>query len=468
MDYLPLFFDLRQRRVLLVGGGTVAARKAAWLVRAGAHLRVVAPHIDEALQELAAEHDGVELCWRDYEEEDLNQAILVVAGTDDSALNRRVAAAATALRIPVNVVDQPALCSVIFPAILDRSPIVVAISSSATAPLLVRRLKAQIEQLLSPRLGALAELLGRYRETVRQRLPRAEARLRFWERMVDGPVANHALAGRMDEAEALLQENLAEPVEPIQGEVFLVGAGPGDPELLTLKALRLMQLADVVLYDRLVSVEVMAQVRQDAERIYVGKARNEHAMPQGDINQLLVDLARRGLRVLRLKGGDPFIFGRGGEEIELLAAEGIPFQVVPGITAASGCASYAGIPLTHRDYSHSVRFVTGHFKDDRIGLPWAELAAPDQTVVVYMGLVGLPEICRQLIQHGRTPDTPIALVEQGTTPRQRVVTGTLDNLPERVAAAGVRAPTLLIIGEVVRLRRNLSWFHGDEDGSRPG
>lgn len=461
MDYLPLCFDLRGRRVLLVGGGAVAARKGALLVRAGAQLRVVAPDIDSELRRLV-QPEG-EWRRRGFVPQDLEGVVLAVAATDDPTINRAVSEAAREHAIPINVVDEPALCSFVFPAILDRDPLTIAISSGGASPVLVRRLKAQLDRTIPARFGDLARLLGRYREAVKQRLPNFDARLRFWERMVDGPVAERALAGRGEEAEAMLQHSLAEPDTAPRGEVFLVGAGPGDPELLTLKALRLMQQADVVLYDRLVSAEVMARVRQDAERIYVGKARDRHTLAQGAINQLLVDLALQGRRVLRLKGGDPFIFGRGGEEIELLAGAGVPFQVVPGITAASGCAAYAGIPLTHRDHAQSVRFITGHLKSGELVLPWPELVTSGQTLVFYMGLVGLPEICRQLIAHGREARTPAALVEQGTSAAQRVIIGTLADLPERVRAAGARAPTLLIIGEVVTLHRHLAWFGAEAD-----
>lgn len=466
MDYLPLSFDLRRQRVLLAGGGGVALRKARWLVRAGARLRVVAPVVEAELEALLDGVEGAELLRREYREGDLEGVVLAVAATSDDAVNAEVARAARRDRIPVNAVDQPSLCTVIFPAIIDRSPVTVAISSGGSSPLLVRRLKARIDRELPARLGELAALLRRYRDAVGQRLTESSQRLRFWERAVDGDIADHALAGRLARAEALLQQALEQPVAASRGEVALVGAGPGDPELLTLKALRWMQNADVVLYDRLVSPEVLALVRQDAERIYVGKACSQHTVPQGEINALLVDLARRGMRVLRLKGGDPFIFGRGGEELEELAAAGLPFQVVPGITAASGCASYAGIPLTHRDHAHSVRLVSGHLREGSEPLPWAELAVPGQTLVVYMSLRGLPEICRQLIAHGRSPATPAALVERGTTRAQRVLAGSLADLPDRVAATEVKAPTLLIIGEVVALRERLSWFEaaGDEAG----
>lgn len=464
MDYLPLCFDLRNRWVLLAGGGSVALRKAQLLAKAGARIRVVAPQIEAELVAWVEAGRG-ELCRRGFEPADFNQVVIAVAATDDKALNQRISEIAGQRGIPVNVVDQPALCSFVFPAILDRDPLTIAISSGGASPVLVRRLKAQLDQAIPARFGDLARLLGRFRQRVKQHLPDFNARLRFWENMVDGPVAERALAGRLDEAERMLESALQQPAAPLQGEVFLVGAGPGDPELLTLKALRLMQQADVVLYDRLVSDEVLARVRQDAERIYVGKARDRHTLPQTAINQLLVDLARQGRRVLRLKGGDPFIFGRGGEEIELLAQQGLPFQVVPGITAASGCASYAGIPLTHRDYAQSVRFITGHLKDGSLNLPWAELAQPAQTLVFYMGLVGLPEICQRLMEYGRAAETPIALIEQGTTAAQRVITGTLADLPATVAASEVHAPTLLIVGEVVKLHTHLAWF-GSEQASK--
>ncbi|MDX9874494.1 MAG: siroheme synthase CysG, partial [Spongiibacteraceae bacterium] len=325
---------------------------------------------------------------------------------------------------------------------------------------------ARLESTIPAAYGRLAGLLGKFREAAARRFPDIDQRRFFWEEVLDGPIAEMVLAGRADEADRLLTEQLAQAAPVAHGgEVFLVGAGPGDPDLLTFKALRLMQRADVVLYDRLVAPEILALCRRDAEQIYVGKARAQHAVPQAQINQLLVDLAMQGKKVLRLKGGDPFIFGRGGEEIEPLAEQGIPFQVVPGITAASGCASYAGIPLTHRDYAQSVRFVTGHLKDNTSNLPWAELVQPNQTVVFYMGLVGLPIICQELVAHGRAPDTPVALIQQGTTPEQRVIVGTLADLPARVAEAGVRAPTLIIVGEVVRLHRKLAWFSPDDSAS---
>ncbi len=464
MDYLPLFLRVEANDCLLVGGGDVALRKARLLRRAGARLNVVAPDVLPELAQLASESGGT-VHQRAFEAGDLDGCVLVVAASDDMTLNAGISSAARARGLPVNVVDQPELCSVIFPSVVDRSPLLIAVSSGGKAPVLARQLRAQLETLIPAGWGRVAALAGRFRERVKQQLRDFDQRLRFWESVFDGPIAEQVLAGRDAEAEASLELALQQAgsgAGAMQGEVFLVGAGPGDPDLLTFKALRLMQKADVVLYDRLVAPGIMALVRQDAERIYVGKARSEHALTQPAINQLLLDLARQGRRVLRLKGGDPFIFGRGGEEIELLARAGVPFQVVPGITAASGCACYAGIPLTHRDHAQSVRFVTGHRKDGTTDLPWNELVQTDQTVVFYMGLVGLPEICAGLIAHGRDPQTPIALIENGTLPQQRVITGCLADFPERVAAAAVKAPTLLIVGEVVSLRGQLSWFQGDK------
>ncbi|WP_330115384.1 siroheme synthase CysG [Pseudomonas sp. JS3066] len=463
MDFLPLFHNLQGRNVLVVGGGEVALRKARLLADAGARLRVVAPEVDAQLLEMVVQSAG-ESYLRGYQEADLHACVLVVAASDDKALNAEVSVQAQARGIPVNVVDAPKLCSVIFPAIVDRSPLIVAVSSAGDAPVLARLIRAKIETWIPSAYGQLAGLAKKFRDQVKALLPDVQQRRVFWEEVFQGPVAERMLAGQGAEAERLLAERVAGGAPKALGEVYLVGAGPGDPDLLTFRALRLMQQADVVLYDRLVAAPIIELCRRDAERIYVGKRRADHALPQDEINRLLIEQAKLGKRVLRLKGGDPFIFGRGGEEIEELAAEGIPFQVVPGITAASGCAAYAGIPLTHRDYAQSVRFVTGHLKDGSCDLPWADLVSPGQTLVFYMGLVGLPLICEQLIAHGRAGDTPAALVQQGTTSRQRVFTGTLASLPQLVAEHEVHAPTLVIVGEVVTLRDKLAWFEGAQAG----
>lgn len=459
MEFLPLFHNLRGARVLVVGGGEIALRKSRLLADAGAVLRVVAPQIGTELHELIDSSGGEELL-RGYSEADLDGCVLIIAATDDEPLNAQVSADARQRGVPVNVVDAPALCSVIFPAIVDRSPLVIAVSSGGDAPVLARLIRAKMESWIPPTYGHLAGLAARFRHQVKNLFPNVQQRRAFWEDVFQGPIADRQLAGQGAEAERLLQAKIDGQAPAATGEVYLVGAGPGDPDLLTFKALRLMQQADVVLYDRLVAPAILELCRRDADRIYVGKQRADHAVPQDQINQQLVALARQGKRVVRLKGGDPFIFGRGGEEIEELAAHGIPFQVVPGITAASGCAAYAGIPLTHRDYAQSVRFVTGHLKNNTTDLPWKDLVSPAQTLVFYMGLIGLPIICSELIRHGRGADTPAALIQQGTTSNQRVFTGTLANLPQLVAEHEVHAPTLVIVGEVVTLRDKLKWFEG--------
>ena len=436
MEFLPIFLDVRGQPCLVVGSGQVASRKCALLRRAGAQVTMTT----------------------EFREAELERFALVIAATSNQEVNRAVADAAKARHIPVNVVDQPALCSFILPSIIERAPLIVAVSSGGASPVLARLLRARLESLIPAAYGRLAALAGEFRERVKARFNGPERR-RFWERALQGPIAELVFSGRDAEARAALQATLGDQrLAFAGGEVSLIGAGPGDPDLLTFRALRLMQQADVVVYDRLVSQPVLDLVRLEAERIYAGKERAKHALPQEDINHLLVRLAREGKRVVRLKGGDPFIFGRGGEEIESLAAEGIPFQVVPGITAAAGCASYAGIPLTHRDYAQSVVFVTGHMQDGGMDLNWRALAQPRQTIVVYMGLVGIDVLCRELTAHGLPAATPAALIQQGTTPQQRVLAGTLESLPALVHASGVKAPTLIIIGEVVKLREQLKWF----------
>ena len=462
MQQLPIFLQLRDRPCLVVGGGEVAARKIAWLLKAGGRVTVIAPELRE---EIRALHAAARLDWiaSGFEPTHMDGAWIAVAATDDPAVNQAAFAAAEARGIPINVVDQPALCTFTMPSIIERHPLVIAISSGGAAPVLSRMLRARLETLIPASYGRLAALAGRFRKQVQEKLPEGPARRIFWENVFESPIAEQMLAGREQEAEVHLQQALdAAAGQPVRGEVYLVGAGPGDPDLLTFRALRLMQKADVVLYDNLVSEGVMALVRRDAERIYVGKRRSHHTLPQQEINSLLVKLAQEGKRVLRIKGGDPFIFGRGGEEIETLAGQGIPFQVVPGISAANGVASYAGIPLTHRDYAKAVTFVAGHLKDGSVDLDWPALVRPGQTVVIYMGLEGLPEICRQLIAHGLPAHHPIAVVQQGTTASQRVLSGTLQDLPAAVAAAGFRAPTLTIVGEVVKLREQLNWFRNGD------
>lgn len=460
MDYLPLFFQLKGRQCLVVGGGDVAARKAALLAQAGGKLRVVAPKVCSALNTLVSEKGG-EIHLADYNETYLDGVELVVAATNRREVNEQVSKDAQQRQTLVNVVDQPDLCNFILPAIIDRSPVVIGVSSGGQSPVLARMIRAKLETTIPAAYGELGQLVGSFRDKVKTSFSNITQRRQFWEEILNGPVAEMVFAGKSKEASHMLEKKIADSQKQDSlevGEVYLVGGGPGDPDLLTFRALRLMQQADVVLYDRLVSPQVLELVRRDAERIYVGKAKSNHALPQDEINSLLVKLAKQGKRVCRLKGGDPFIFGRGGEEIETLFEEHIPFQVVPGITAASGCSAYSGIPLTHRDYSQSVRFVTGHLKEGATDLDWETLAKERQTLVFYMGLTGLDTICKKLIEHGLPTTTPIALIQQGTTPNQKVFTGELSNFARQIAETEVHAPTLIIVGEVIRLREKLDWF----------
>ena len=457
MDFLPIFLDIREQPCLVVGGGEAAERKTALLLRAGGRVTVLAPVLCAAFDaDLAA--GRITHRTDRFHADDVAGHAVVIAAAGDVVENCAVAAAAKARCIPVNVVDHPELCSFIMPSIIDRAPVMVAVSSGGASPVLARLLRARLESLIPAGYGRLAAMAAAFRGEVQARFTPRERR-RFWERVLQGPIAELVFTGRDDEAHKALRETLDDTrLAQSGGEVYLVGAGPGDPDLLTFRALRLMQQADVVVYDRLVSRPILDLVRFEAERIYAGKERAQHTLPQEDINHLLVRLAREGKRVVRLKGGDPFIFGRGGEEIATLAAEGIPFQVVPGITAASGCASYAGIPLTHRDYAQSVVFVAGQLQNGSVNLNWSALAQPRQTIVFYMGLLGVDVLCRELVAHGLPATTPAALIQQGTTPQQRVLTGDLDTLPGIVHASDVKPPTLIIVGEVVRLREKLKWF----------
>lgn len=470
MNYLPLFHDLRNKNCLIVGGGQVALRKLLVLTEAGANIKLVAPEIDPITQARASEFSGLSIHTRKFVPDDLNGLSLVVVATEDKALNANIANLAHARNIDVNVVDQTELCSVIFPAIVDRSPIQIAISSGGTSPVLTRMLRAQLESTLPAGLGKLAKLIGSFRERVKTQLHSTGERRAFWEAVLEGNIPEQIYSGNVSTAAELLESRLNDAKDDAagqpEGEVYLVGGGPGDPDLLTFRALRLMQRADVVLYDRLVSSQVLDMVRRDAERIFVGKKAGDHPVSQANINSKLVELARQGKRVLRLKGGDPFIFGRGGEEIEQLAEQGVKFQVVPGITAASGCASFAGIPLTHRDYSDSVRFIAGHKKNKRLDLDWKGLINDRETLVFYMSLSGLEEICSKLIANGLSADTPAALIENGTLSEQRVFTGNLKVLPGIVRENNAAAPTLLIIGQVVGLRKKLNWFSQEQEIDR--
>jgi uroporphyrin-III C-methyltransferase/precorrin-2 dehydrogenase/sirohydrochlorin ferrochelatase len=460
MDYLPIFLDLRGRKGLVVGGGDSAARKASLMLNAGAWVTAVAPaELSGAFRELAGSDRLIHI-REGFQAGHLEGMDVVFAASGDSTLDQAVHDAARARHIPVNVVDRPARCSFIMPSIIDRSPVMVAVSSGGEAPVLSRLLRARLETLIPAAYGRLAALAGRFKSRVRSRFTTTEARRKFWERALLSPIAEMVFSGREQEAEHALAKMLEDSATTVDtGEVYLVGAGPGNPDLLTFRALRLMQQADVVVYDRLVSPPILDMCRRDADRLYVGKERDHHAVPQDEINMVLVRLAKEGKRVLRLKGGDPFIFGRGGEEIETLREHGVPFQVVPAVTAAAGVASYAGIPLTHRDHAQALILVTGHLKDGTMDLDWDMLCRPRQTIVIYMGLKGLVTLCDQMKQHGLPGSTPAAIVQQGTTLNQKVVIGTLDSLPAQAAQAQLKPPTLIIVGSVVSLHAKLNWFH---------
>lgn len=453
MDYLPLFAELSGRSVLVVGGGEIAARKISLLRRAGARISVVSRELGEELEALYQQQQIVWLA-KSFEASQLDEVFLVIAATNNCALNQRVYDAAEQRHKLVNVVDDQARCSFIFPSIVDRSPLIVAISSAGKAPVLARFWREKLEALLPSSLGEVARIAGEWRDRVKQTLPDVTRRRYFWERLFSGRFSALVASGQIQAAEQIAEQELHHQQSP-QGEIYLVGAGPGDPGLLTLRGLQVLQLADVVLYDYLVSDEILDLTRRDAERICVGKRAGAHLVIQEETNRLLVRLAQEGKRVVRLKGGDPFIFGRGGEELQVAAEAGIPFQVVPGITAASGATAYAGIPLTHRDHSQSVLFITGHCRPGS-ELDWPSLARARQTLAIYMGAVNAETISRELIAHGRDGNTPVAIISRGTRADQQVIKGTLAGLSELASQAP--SPALLVIGEVVLLQDQLAWF----------
>ncbi|MBD0444776.1 siroheme synthase CysG [Acinetobacter nosocomialis] len=456
MDIFPISLKLQQQRCLIVGGGHIALRKATLLAKAGAIIDIVAPEIEEQLLQLVTATSGQHFA-EVFSEKFLSTPYrLVIAATNDPQVNKTVFEQCEVRHLLVNSVDDIPHCRFMVPAIIDRSPLVISVASNGTSPVLSRQIRTQLETSIPHGMGKLAEFSGKWRNQVKEKISNPDERRIFWENLYASPLKEQVFNDNLDVADSMLEQALQEWKAP-KGEVYLVGAGPGDPELLTLKALRLMQQADVVIYDRLVSQPILELCRRDATKIYVGKARSNHSVPQDGINALLVEYAQQGKRVCRLKGGDPFIFGRGGEEIQELFQAGVPFQVVPGITAASGCSAYAGIPLTHRDYAQSVRFLTGHLKEGSPELPWNELVYENQTLVLYMGLVGLERICEQLIAHGQRPDMPVALISKGTTPEQKVVVGSLADIASKVTEHQIHAPTLTIIGEVVRLREQLQW-----------
>jgi uroporphyrin-III C-methyltransferase/precorrin-2 dehydrogenase/sirohydrochlorin ferrochelatase len=463
VNYFPVFFDLTGQKVLIVGGGEVALRKISLLARTGALITVVAPQIAPELLARAAAGE-LTAAVREFEPVDLDGARLVIVATSRRAVNRWIAKLSESRNIPVNVVDDAQASRFIVPAIIDRDPVLVAISTGGASPVLARRLRERLEALIPARIGELASWLKALRKTTREKLRDSGERRRFFEAVVDGPAARRFVDGDSQGAQRIAQRLLAtaSTAPRAAGEVTLVGAGPGDPELLTLKGLRALQDADVILHDRLVPPAVLDLARRDAARICVGKAAGKPGSTQEEINALLIDLANQGKRVVRLKGGDPFVFGRGGEELQALAKAQINFSVVPGITAALGAAAYAGIPLTHRDFAHSVSFVTGHAHGpgEAPGQEpdWRALAMPGATAVFYMGLARLDHIVEKLLEHGAPGTRPAGLIAQGTTPNQRVITATLASIRGVSSEAGLESPALLVVGDVVALHSALAWF----------
>lgn len=459
MEYFPVFLKGSSLKVLIVGAGEVGARKLELILKSTSNISIVAPWVCDTVKNLVAQHN-LSLAERPFAPSDLDDKNIVFVATDSESTNADIHRLATERNLLVNVVDNTPLCEFITPSIVDRSPLIIAMSSGGVAPVVLRYMRQKLESLIPNNFARLGVFSEKFRQSVKDKLDSVTERRYFWEEVLDGSIAEDVLQGNNQKAEEdfVVALDAYAAKEQTQGEVYLVGAGPGDPDLLTFRALRLMQKADVVVYDRLVSPAIVELVRRDAEKIYVGKAKSKHTIPQEDINQLLVDQAKLGNRVVRLKGGDPFIFGRGGEELQTLVEQGIAFQVVPAITAAAGAAAYSGIPLTHRDHAQSVTFATGHLRDDTINLDWPALVNTHQTLVFYMGMTGLEIICRELIAHGMPADMPIAIVASATLPHQRVITGTLTTIKAIVDAADIKPPALIIVGTVVNLRDDLNWF----------
>ncbi len=471
MQALPIFLKLAGKRVVVAGGGTAAARKSEMALRNGAIVDVYAEILGEDFRSIETDAN-LRHHARTVERADMDGAVLAWCAAEDDTADRRAHAFASEAGVTVNVADRPELCDFTMASILDRSPLVIAIGTEGASPILGRMLKAKLETEIPASYGRLAQFVGERREALEKVTKSSPERRRFWECLLEGPIAEMILAGQEGAAEKAFDAEIAALAagtsKATPGEVYLVGAGPGDPDLLTFRALRLMQRADVVLYDRLVSDDIINLVRRDAERIYVGKQRANHTVPQEEISAMLVRLAKEGKRVLRIKGGDPFIFGRGGEEIEMLAEHGVPFQVVPGVTAASGCSAYAGIPLTHRDHAQSCLFVTAHGRDGQIEADWEAILRPNQTVAIYMGLALLDSLMKAFLVRGASPDLPAAVVDNGTRANQRVVTGTIATLAEKARAAELRGPTIIIVGTVVALHDRLDWFTGRQPMPAPG
>jgi uroporphyrin-III C-methyltransferase/precorrin-2 dehydrogenase/sirohydrochlorin ferrochelatase len=456
MRFFPVFLDLTRGRVALIGSGEPAMNKLRLLRAAQASVRwfpLCADAAEEVLQ-AAAGPGRLEVSLDDPLAADFSDVVAVVSAAG-TLLDDRIAASARALRLPVNVVDRPELSTFIVPAIVDRGDVVAAIGTGGASPVLARRLRERIESILPARIGELATLMGRYRDRF-SRARNARSPRAFWQQVVDGPIGEAALNGRMIEAEEQLARVIdgGDGADNTTGTVFLVGAGPGDPDLLTLRALQVLQDADIVFHDELVTDGILNRARRDAARVFVGKRRGSPGIGQAEINRRMVEAAYAGKRVVRLKGGDPFMFGRGGEELEHLRNAGIPVVVVPGITAALGCAAEIGLPLTFRNEASRLTFITAHRAEDAATIDWSALADEDTTLVVYMGLSSAAAVRDGLMAAGRAAVTPSAVIARGTRDDSQTVVGRLDELPTLAAAVG-DGPALLVVGEVVR--RSTPW-----------
>ena len=456
MDNFPIFLDIKDKPVLVVGGGDIAYRKIKLLIKSKPNIKVIAKKICSEILDLE-EKFSIKIVKKEFHVDDIEFPIIIIAATNDKSLNKQIAKEGLRKKIPVNVVDQPSLCSFTMGSIVERGSLVISISSSGKAPVLVRHLREKFEKLIPDSYKDLVDLAGKLREKVKKTIKIDNKRRIFWEKFFDIENINSILKNKKTLTTKF--NSLLDSMKDKTGEVYLVGAGPGERDLLTIRALHLMQKCDVCIYDNLVSDEVVELVRRDADMIFAGKKRDQHTFSQEKINNYLIRYAKKGKKVLRLKGGDPFIFGRGGEEIESLMSHKINFQVVPGISAANGVAAYAGIPLTHRDYAQSCLFLTGHFKEGKIDFDWPKLITDKQTVVIYMGLLSLPDFIKQLVFHGQKKTMPIAVIERGTTDSQRVVQGNIGNIINKISRSKIKSPALIIIGEVVKLRRQLNWFN---------
>ena len=456
MDNFPIFLDIKDKPVLVIGGGDIAYRKIKLLIKSKPNIKVVAKKVCSEILDLE-EKFTIKIEKKEFHVDDIEFPIIIIAATNDKSLNKQIAKEGLRKKIPVNVVDQPSLCTFTMGSIVERGSLVISISSSGKAPVLVRHLREKLEKLIPDSYKELVDLAGKLREKVKKTIKIDNKRRIFWEKFFDIENINSILKNKKTLTTKF--NSLLDSMKDKTGEVYLVGAGPGERDLLTIRALHLMQKCDVCIYDNLVSDEVVELVRRDADMIFAGKKRDQHTFSQEKINHYLVKYAKKGKKVLRLKGGDPFIFGRGGEEIESLMSHKINFQVVPGISAANGVAAYAGIPLTHRDYAQSCLFLTGHFKDGKIDFDWPKLITNKQTVVIYMGLLSLPDFIKQLVEHGQKKTMPIAVIERGTTDSQRVIQGNIGNIINKIARSKIKSPALIIIGEVVKLRSQLKWFN---------